>query len=239
MNRALQQLALRAYGIASRIVPLHRQPFATLYSRAYFAYKRFAEDSLAALARTHPELLRGGNIIDAGANIGYTALLFAHYVEPGFSVHAFEPDPRNASMLRRNVRNAHNVVVHEYALGAQHGRAQLWLNPGSNADHRIVTGTFAPGGRTIEVEVVRAEEVVPPPVCFVKIDVQGYELEVSRGLTTLLEINRRIAVVFEYAPAMMREMGLDPHELLDFYTSRGFALSPLGSGEYFDMLAVR
>jgi FkbM family methyltransferase len=233
MNRALQNLALRAYGAASRVVPLHQPPFSTIYSRAYFAYKRLAEDALAKVAKKRPELFRGGNIIDAGANIGYTALLFARHIDPRFAVHAFEPDARNAAMLRRNTRGK-PVVVHECALGATRGRARLWLNRDHPADHRIVTPAFE--GETVDVDIVRADDVVPSPVVFVKIDVQGFELEVSRGLTSLLDRNQRIAVAFEYAPELLAEKA---QPLLDFYLSRGFQLTPLGKGDYYDILAVR
>jgi FkbM family methyltransferase len=228
MNATLQQLILRAYGIADRVLPLRREPIATIYSQAYFAYKRFAEDALARLLRARAELVRGGNVIDAGANIGYTARLFAGAIDAGFVVHAFEPEPSNAAMLRRNVRRAANVVVHQCALGAAAGHARLRLNRDNPSDHRIVNDA---GASTIDVDIVRGDDVVPSPVAFVKIDVQGYELEVSRGIESIVQSNPRIAVVFEY----MRQ----DEELLDFYRSRGFTLTPLGSGEYYDILAER
>ena len=41
------------------------------------AYKRLVEDPFAALVRARPELFTGGEIIDVGANVGYTAQVFA------------------------------------------------------------------------------------------------------------------------------------------------------------------
>jgi hypothetical protein len=111
-----------------------------------------------------------------------------------------------------------------------------------------VTQQFSPPGEIVDVDCLRADEVVPSPVAFVKIDVQGFELEVSRGLERLLASNARIAVAFEYAPDTMREMGAEPRALLEFYSSRGFALSVIEGDDiereaarqgYVDVLATR
>ena len=46
-------------------------------SAPYLLYKRYLEDPFAALAKIRPSLFRGGDILDTGANIAYTASLFA------------------------------------------------------------------------------------------------------------------------------------------------------------------
>ena len=56
-------LVLRAYALAHRSGLLNTRIGDAMFSRAYFAYKRF-EDPHAALIRAHPELFRGGNVID-------------------------------------------------------------------------------------------------------------------------------------------------------------------------------
>lgn len=230
--------AARLYSAAARIVPFDREPFATLYSAAYFAYKRF-EDPFAKLMARRPELFEGGAIIDAGANIGYTALLFARRGR----VYAFEPEPANVRMLRRNVarsRHRDRVVVHAAAVGARGGKARLWLNRRHRGDHRVTTAAFAPATDTIEVDVVALDDVIREPVAFVKIDVQGYELEVSRGMERLLRENERISVAFELAPQSMRELGFEPDELTAFYESRGYVCERMGeASDYVNVLCVR
>jgi FkbM family methyltransferase len=55
------------------------------------------------LARKHPELFRDGDILDIGANIGYTACIFAQAMESGARVFAFEPDRPSYKLLKEVV----------------------------------------------------------------------------------------------------------------------------------------
>src|SRR5512133_131626 len=73
------------------------------YAHAYFAYKRHLEDPFARLVRRFPEPFLGGDILDVGANIGYTAAVFAAAASPGRRVWAFEPERRNFEMLQQIV----------------------------------------------------------------------------------------------------------------------------------------
>ena len=46
---------------------------------------------------------KGDNVLDVGANIGYFTLMLAKLVGPTGKVFAFEPDPRNISLLKKNI----------------------------------------------------------------------------------------------------------------------------------------
>jgi FkbM family methyltransferase len=223
----IPQVAVRLYEAAAKILPMHRQPFRSLYSAAYFAYKRY-EDPLASFLRGHPALLDDGNVIDAGANIGYTTLLFASGVPSPFFVHAFEPEPMNADLLERNVRRsrfADRVIIHRAAVGAGTGRAQLAVNLGHPGDHRVITASSPPADRFVDVNVVAIDEVISDqPVSLVKLDVQGFELEASRGMDRTLERNPTISVVLEYAPEALSSLGFDPAALIAFYRQRNFEM---------------
>ncbi|HSP16261.1 MAG TPA: FkbM family methyltransferase [Thermoanaerobaculia bacterium] len=228
---SLASVAVRLYGAAARIVPFERESFRSLFSAAYFANKRF-EDPFAALIAARPDLFLGGNVLDIGANIGYTALLFARAVRPPFVVHALEPHPGCATTLRRNVERSplrDRVSVHAVAAGATPGSARLSVNRYHPGDHRIVSPSST--AESLDVAMVRADDLIGgQPVAFAKIDVQGFELEVSRGMTAILDANPNIAVAFEYAPAALRNYGVDPQSLLDFYVERGFSLNLLDCG---------
>jgi FkbM family methyltransferase len=224
----LAEAAVRAYGMAARFLPLQREPFRSLYSLGYFAYKRL-EDPFAVFLRSHSDLLRNGHVIDAGANIGYTTLLFASYVEPPFSVHAFEPEALNFELLRRNVMRspiADRIVLHRAALGARNGQAVLAVSRAHPGDHRIVTDPArATGDRTLVDLVAIDDAMAGQPVSFVKMDVQGFEQEVARGMTGTIARNPRIAVAFEFAPAAIEDLGFDRAHLLRFFEERGFVFA--------------
>ena len=85
----------RVYWLARRTGLLDVGWFRRGYARAYFAYKRYIEDSFEGLVRRRPELFGGGHILDVGANIGYNSALFLDVLGPGFRIYAFEPDGAN------------------------------------------------------------------------------------------------------------------------------------------------
>lgn len=229
---------------------LFRRPAADpLFLAAFFAYKRFVEDPFAALVRARPELFRGGDILDIGANAGYTARVFARAMSPGTRVHAFEPEPVNLRRLRHAVDE--RVVVYPVAAGARDGAIELAVSETHPGDHRVAVAREERS--VVQVPMRTIDSFDFAGVTFIKIDVQGYELEVSRGMTRTLERSPGVAVAFEYAPADMRRFGYEPDELLDFYRSRGFRLHLLAHdatlsdfGEnaaegrgYVDVLALR
>ena len=113
-----------------------------LFTTSYFLYKRYLEDPFAALARIRPELFRGGDILDIGANIGYTASLFAQAAAADATVYAFEPEPFNFRLQQSTVRNRRlqgRVVAIQSAVGERSGEIELWINDHHHADHRIAT----------------------------------------------------------------------------------------------------
>lgn len=194
-----------------------------LYLRLFFAYKKYFEDPFAALAARHPDLFRGGHVLDIGANAGYTATVFAGAVEPPFRVYAFEPEPLNVERMRRVIErrgltNAVEIVA--TAVGDHGGSARLTVNPHHPGDHRIAAG---PSPGTIEVPMTTIDDFVETrkldSVAFIKIDVQGFEAEVSRGMQRLIDRTPGLNVVFEYTE--------DDPDLLAFYRNRGFALRVL------------
>jgi FkbM family methyltransferase len=188
-------LLLRAYAIANRTGFLQTRVGDAAFSRAYFAYKRF-EDPHARLIGAHPELFRGGHVVDVGANIGYTTVLFARAIEPPFKVFAFEPEPENFARLERNVKRcdvADRVVAQRAAAGASSGAIGLRVNPEHHGDHQV-----DPAGDSVPLVAVDA---LPGPIRFVKIDVQGYEPAVLAGMSKLLKSDVTISTEVD-APSL-------------------------------------
>src|SRR6476661_6713173 len=114
-----------------------------LFTSLYFLYKRYLEDAFGALAKRRPELFKGGHILDIGANIGYTAAVFAGVIDPEYHVYAFEPEPFNFRLLERAVAARHldsRVIPVRSAVGQKDGGIELWLNDHHHADHRIAVG---------------------------------------------------------------------------------------------------
>ena len=231
----LRNLLLKTYAVANRSHFFESPWIRRQFARSYFLYKHHLESPLAKLVHSQPQLFRGGPILDVGANIGYTASLFAKTALPEFKVYAFEPEPSNFAMLKEMIRvsgNQDRVVAIQAAVGQHEGEIELWHNPQSHADHRIMTSKLRAGLPNNGLELFKvplinldnfiARERIRPP-CFIKICVQGYELPVCRGLERTLDANPELSVALAFAPYAIKALGFDPMDLVELFRRRGFA----------------
>lgn len=224
---------LSAYSLVKRSGFLRTSLGRWLFKHAYFLYKHYIEDDLGDLVRAFPTLVSGGNILDIGANIGYTAAVLARVAESGSKVYAFEPEPFNFRILQQTALQLEfggKIVPKQVAVGAEDGTVGLWINDRHHADHRVATEQFRsahPGSKEVSVSLVSIDSFLkskPGHVSFVKIDVQGYELAVCRGMQDTLRLNPDITIVLEFMPSAMRELGFEPSHLIDFLVARDFKL---------------
>ncbi len=123
-------------------------------------------------------LARGGRpvIVDAGANIGLTAMWFAREF-PSALVVAIEPDPSNLIVARKNLANFGNVKLVEAAIGAEEGVVTLV----SEAGHGFSTRTQRDGGAggVLVITVADAKALGGPnaELLIVKADIEGFEAD--------------------------------------------------------------
>ena len=150
----------------------------------------------------------GGVAVDVGANIGYFTCLAARAVGPRGVVHAIEPAPENVEALKRNVRlnGFRNVVVHAVAAADVADVRTLRLT--TEVTHH---GLYDhPASRTVaEVRVPTAplDALVEVPANLIKVDVEGAEVEVLRGMEGLLRRSPGATVVVEWNPSTLRSAG--------------------------------
>ena len=222
---------LTAYSLVKRTGFLQTALGRSVFRSAYFLYKRYIEDDLQDLVHSFPELVGAGNILDVGANLGYTAALLARAAKSDRTVYAFEPEPFNFRILQQTASKAEfagRIVPLQLAVGAETGTINLWINDRHHADHRVATEQFHsahPGSKEVSVSLVSIDSFLvsrPGPVSFIKIDVQGYELAVCQGMQKTLEQNPGVTVLLEFMPSAMRELGFESSHLIDFFAERGF-----------------
>jgi len=227
-------------------VPLLR----SLFVHSYFFYKSHFEDPFYRLVAARPDLFKRGHLLDVGANIGYTTVVFASALKSGDKIFAFEPERRNFDRLIENLSRfgvKDRVVANCMAVGAYDGTVDIWLNELHPGDHRTVTGTFRnciqPGDSLLSVPMVSIDSFaessrIANEIGFIKIDVQGYETEVCQGMERTLAKNPRAVVAIEYAPASMEVLGFSGQALIDFFLERSFNLYVLGNRGRLQMLAA-
>ncbi len=192
----------------------------------YWQYQRFRW--------MHPEVrlfeewadeLRADDVVwDVGAHLGWHAVVAAS-VAPGVTVEAFEPHPAVADRLREVVTAAdRDISIHEVALGDRDGTVAFSADPSPAARVADAQPT-APIDSTIDVEgargdsLVAADRVAPPDV--LKIDAEGADADVLRGLRQTIETHR---------PRLLYcEVHVDGAEIRSLLSSYDYEYEPLSS----------
>ncbi len=189
------------------------------------AYEKFERRLMATLAQP------GDVAVDVGANLGLYTLLLARAVGDGGRVFAFEPDPENFELLRRNLeRNgARNVVAERLAVADENGPLRLYLCERNRGDHR--TWDSHDGRPSIEIEAVRLDDYLDADrlgpegrVDLVKMDVQGAEAQALAGMEGLLRRHSGVTLVTEFWPAGLVRAGAEPAAVLKRLGGLGFEL---------------
>jgi FkbM family methyltransferase len=160
-------------------------------------------DAETVVQETLAETLKPGQVVyDVGANIGFFTIICSRLVGARGRVYAFEPMPESAATLRHNVaiNSLDNTLVVEKAVSSTTDRAELLISDWS-AFHALKAEEISPPEHArgvVPVETVTLDDYVstgggqPPDV--VKIDVEGAELEVIKGMTGLLSARRPLLI---------------------------------------------
>jgi FkbM family methyltransferase len=205
----------------------------------YGAYALHELHLLAALAKALRAEGRPVHFFDVGANIGHHSLFMSGHAEHVFS---FEPfAPVFGEMQRKlSYAKAGNVTAFPIALGDYDGAGVFYPPTGCN----LGTGTMGgilPGNAAAEpigIQVVRGDDFFAahhlPPVSLIKIDVEGYEANVLKGLQETLRRDRPpILVEVQHANSGNRVESLLYPDHLAFAVRpwRGrYSLKPLAMG---------
>lgn len=168
-----------------------------------FADVFFASARPPCLVPVLDAALRPGQVFyDIGANIGIYSLWAAVLVGETGQVYAFEPAERTSAWLAALIAQNElaNVEVVRSAVGDRVGELQLHTVPGASGLSSVVPGlrVSAGGGpvHTVSSMTTDAFATDHRPPSLIKIDVEGYEAEVVRGMSRLLDDIRPV-VVFE------------------------------------------
>lgn len=139
----------------------------------------------------------GDEVCDVGANRG----LFAYwFLQHGVKVTAFEPNPSMVAVLRHRFADAlkrGQLRLVECALSDRAGAATLHV-PIGYSGLASLNGEVAQVGVPIEskaVKVARLDDCVAGDVAFLKVDVEGHELQVFEGAANLLRASRPTILV--------------------------------------------
>lgn len=171
-----------------------------------------------------PQLVKPGmTAIDIGANVGLYSLLLSQLIGSEGTLFAFEPEPAlYASLTKNRAKNqADNIRTFNCALGEAPGRVSFYRSILNSGDNRL--GNFGWQGQQLEVEMVRLDDVLPQHrIDFIKIDVQGFEGFVLRGMDRVFAESPNLTIHMEFWPHGLRNAGTEPRELLEQLARRHF-----------------
>ena len=169
----------------------------------------------------------GMTAIDIGANLGYFSLLMADRVGPSGRVHAFEANPAMASLLDQSaILNGlrDRIAIHPDPLWDESGVPCLLKIPDGepkNAHLVIDAGDDVPGVRLEARRLDGFAELMEADV--IKIDVEGAEERIWRGMAGLFAQGRPLTVFLEFSPVRYET----PMTFLEQIMADGFELGEL------------
>jgi FkbM family methyltransferase len=171
----------------------------------------------------------GELVIDVGAHIGYLTHRIARSTDA--TVLAVESEPLNAGLLCLNLlRNGltHVLPIHA-AAGESTGLTQFSLDPTNTGDHRAFARDGFDGG---VVACLALDDLIPAEttVGFVKIDAQGMDHAVIRGMRRIVA-NSRPLMLTEFWPSGIIEFGDSPSSVIREYRELGYQTHLLGLPE--------
>jgi FkbM family methyltransferase len=173
----------------------------------------------------------GAVALDVGANVGAYSVLLGQWVGPGGRVYAFEPSPETFAGLSRHLALnglAGTVVPVAAAVSRSNGRATL-SGGGLSGGNRLDPGGSGPAVETVSIDAFCAREAIVPS--FIKIDVEGAELDVLRGARdTIRRAGPGLALFVEMHPTLWSEMGITAADLQAELELQGLRAEPLRAG---------
>ncbi|MCX7963243.1 MAG: FkbM family methyltransferase [Candidatus Sumerlaea chitinivorans] len=176
----------------------------------------------------------GKTIYDVGANWGITTLFFASRVGPRGTVYAFEPVPDLLEKVNDNVRlnNMVNVTTFPYALGDYDGSSELVFFPEATGistmdPEFMIRNLKKHRGVKCHVVVRKLDSIVQElslkPPDLIKIDVEGFELQVLRGAEHLLSTHLPV-LILEVHGATALIMAENKSKVFSFLNALGYRI---------------
>jgi FkbM family methyltransferase len=192
---------------------------------AYHAFRGVMEPGLTKYFCT---LVKPGTVVvDVGANVGIYTLLAAKLLEGTGKIYSFEPTPRIYEILRDNVQvnsflELGIVQLHQVAVTDRSGKARLSIFNNDSGHNTL----FRDGKADDEIDVATTslDEILATQerVDIVKIDAEGAEPLIVRGMQQVIKRNPKIRILLEFAPVHLKRAGSSPLEVLDEFASFGF-----------------
>ena len=177
--------------------------------------------------------LQAGDVFyDIGANVGFFTIIASKLVGNTGKVYAFEPGKGNANSIRHNARlnDFNKIEVIEKAVSNTSGEGRLLLAKYSGG-HALATADAPPdlaGEVTIDLvsidDLIAQNRITPPN--FVKVDVEGAELDVLKGMSETIKTYQP-TIIYEVDDSDRAGYERKYRELADFLESLNYQVTQI------------
>lgn len=205
--------------------PPHRVHLHAFKHKGYWYHGKNRE--FATMQKFSEIINPGDTVIEAGGHIGYISQYFAYLTGPKGAVYVFEPGSNNLPYIHKNLEKFSNVTLLEKAVASEDGTATFYeetltgQNNSLNSDYEYLSSNqensyVSSEVYTKEVEVVSLDSFCGQSVTpdFIKIDVEGFELNVLQGSTEVLKSK----------PVIMLEVTKDMKKVITLLEEAGYQL---------------
>ena len=186
----------------------------------------------------------GMAVLDIGANLGYYSVLMGAH---GCTVHAFEPFPGNFALLTRNIAENRltTVTAHQIAAHSETKTGKLFFrddDQNENYGSMFTSGNSQPRHlSSVDVCYAQLDGYLSSAggFGFAKIDAEGAEIHVLRGMSGILKRDRPILVLELNEEALLTASGHTPEQLLAALGELGYRVFDVETGEPYTLPATR
>jgi len=187
-------------------------------------YKPLVEARHTAALMTY--ITPGTCVIDVGANIGFFTLQFAQQVGGDGHVFSIEPESHNFNLLLKQLQRAglaSRVTALQAVAADSAGERHLQLDPYHPANHKISSQGVVVTAVTLDALAASRAQ----PVSFIKIDVQGAEMQVLDGGWQLIK-TQHPALFIECDDSALQGFGSSAAALIHRMSEAGYRIHEVG-----------
>jgi len=176
------------------------------------------------------QLKPGCVFMDIGANVGYFSLLAGSLVGPTGKVIAVEPNHDVAVQLKQNAAKSEvtNIALEEVCCSESAGQRTFFLSEAMNSGKSSLSQANAEGSRSLEIACTTVDLLVDgynlQRVDAVKVDVEGAEMEVLRGMRSTLA-QFRPALLIELLPPLLARFSATAEDVIEFLAQQGYSMT--------------
>ena len=169
----------------------------------------------------------GDTVIDLGANIGFFTCLFAQLVGETGKVYAFEPEPNNCKLIRKNleINGYKNVVLEQKAVSNKAGKVKLYFSY-SSVDHRIFETDEKRD--SIDIDCVTLDDYFSEmnvSINVIKSNIQGADGKGIQGAEKIIKNSKNLNYMsVEFDPDNLKNFDTNPEQFLDILLKMDYKL---------------